>query len=93
MPNPKHGTVSNDIKKAVSDIKNGLVEVKNDKDGNLGSFIGRKSFSNENLIKNFKHLIDAIKKERPETLKGDLLKSIYVTSTMGVSYKVNSKGL
>ena len=93
MPNPKLGTVSNDIKKAVSDIKNGLVEVKNDKDGNLGSSIGRKSFSNENLIKNFKHLIDAIKKERPETLKGDLLKSIYVTSTMGVSYKVNSKGL
>ena len=93
MPNPKLGTVSNDIKNAVSDIKNGLVEVKNDKDGNLGSSIGRKSFSNENLIKNFKHLIDAIKKERPETLKGDLLKSIYVTSTMGVSYKVNSKGL
>ena len=47
----------------------------------------------QGLIKNFKHLIDAIKKERPETLKGDLLKSIYVTSTMGVSSKVNSKGL
>ena len=53
MPNPKLGTVSADIKKAVQDIKTGLVEVKNDKDGNVSSTIGRKSFTNENLINNF----------------------------------------
>jgi len=92
MPNPKLGTVSNDIKKSVQDIKTGLLEIKNDKDGNLGATIGRKSFSEENLIKNFNHFIDSIKKEKPENLKGEFIKNIFITSTMGISYKVNSKG-
>ena len=92
MPNPKLGTVSNDIKKSVQDIKTGLLEIKNDKDGNLGSTIGRKSFSEENLIKNFNHFIESIKKEKPENLKGEFIKNIFITSTMGISYKVNSKG-
>ena len=52
MPNPKLGTVSSDLKKSISDIKNGLVEIKNDKDGNLALSIGRKSFSNEKLLEN-----------------------------------------
>ena len=52
MPNPKLGTVTNDLTKAVNDIKNGLIEIRNDKDGNLASTIGRKSFSNEKLLEN-----------------------------------------
>tara|TARA_B100001564_G_C20474863_1_gene594325 strand:+ start:71 stop:757 length:687 start_codon:yes stop_codon:yes gene_type:complete len=91
MPNPKLGTVSNNIKKSVQDIKNGLVEIKNDKDGNLASTIGRKSFSNEKLIKNFIFFIDSIKKEKPDAMKGELIKNIYLTSSMGISYKLNTR--
>ena len=91
MPNPKLGTVTNDITKAVKDIKTGLVEIRNDKDGNLGSTIGRNSFSNEKLLENYKHFIDSIKKEKPDTIKGEFIKNIFITSTMGVSYKVRSK--
>ena len=91
MPNPKLGTVSNDITKAVNDIKTGLVEIRNDKDGNLGSTIGRKSFSNEKLTENFNFLIDSIKKEKPDTIKGEFIKNIFITSTMGISYKVGAK--
>ena len=91
MPNPKLGTVSNDISKSVTEIKNGLVEIKNDKDGNLGSTIGRKSFSIENLYENFNHLIDSVKKSKPESIKGEFIKNIFITSTMGISYKVGAK--
>ena len=91
MPNPKLGTVTNDITKAVKDIKTGLVEIRNDKDGNLGSTIGRKSFSSEKLLENYNHFIDSIKKEKPDTIKGEFIKNIFITSTMGVSYKVGSK--
>ena len=91
MPNPKLGTVTADIKKAVQDIKTGLVEIKNDKDGNLASTIGRKSFSNDKLINNFNFLIDSVKKERPDAMKGDLVKNIYLTSSMGISYRVGGK--
>ena len=88
MPNPKLGTVSADIKKAVKDIKTGLIEVKNDKDGNIASTIGRKSFSSDNLLKNFSFFVDSIKKEKPDAMKGELIKNIYITSSMGISYKV-----
>ena len=91
MPNPKLGTVTNDINKAVKDIKTGLVEIRNDKDGNLASTIGRKSFSNEKLLENYKHFIDSVKKEKPNTIKGEFIKNIFVTSTMGISYKVGAK--
>ena len=91
MPNPKLGTVSNDIAKAVIDIKTGLVEIRNDKDGNLGSTIGRKSFSSEKLLENYNHFIESVKKEKPDTIKGDFIKSIHLTSTMGISYKVGAK--
>jgi len=89
MPNPKLGTVASDINKAVQDIKNGLVEVKNDKDGNISSTIGRKSFTNENLINNFNFFVDSIKKEKPDAMKGELIRNIYITSSMGISYKVS----
>ena len=91
MPNPKLGTVANDITKAVKDIKTSLVEIRNDKDGNLGSTIGRKSFSTEKLLENYKHFIESIKKEKPETIKGEFIKGIFITSTMGISYKVGAK--
>jgi|TARA_B110000211_G_C14015725_1_gene525295 large subunit ribosomal protein L1 len=87
MPNPKLGTVATDIKKAVDDIKSGLVEVKNDKDGNIGSTIGRKSFTEEKLINNFNYFVDSIKKEKPDAMKGELIKNIFITSSMGISYK------
>lgn len=88
MPNPKLGTVTNEIIKAVKDIKSGQVEIKNDKDGNIGLSIGKKSFSNDNLIKNFNAVVDTINKEKPAGVKGNLVKSAFITSTMGVSYKI-----
>ena len=91
MPNPKLGTVTNDITKAVKDIKTGLVEIRNDKDGNLASTIGRKSFSSEKLLDNYNHFIESVKKEKPETIKGEFVKNAYITSTMGISYKVGAK--
>ena len=91
MPNPKLGTVSTDLTKAVKDIKTGLVEIRNDKDGNLGSTIGRKSFSTEKLIENYKHFLESVKKEKPETIKGEFIKGTFLTSTMGISYKLGAK--
>tara|TARA_Y100000591_G_scaffold319569_1_gene331765 strand:- start:485 stop:1174 length:690 start_codon:yes stop_codon:yes gene_type:complete len=89
MPNPKLGTVTDDVKKAVKDSKSGQVEIRNDKDGNIGVTLGKKSFSDENLIKNFNAIIDTLEKEKSNiTVKGDLIKSSFITSTMGVSYKL-----
>jgi len=89
MPNPKLGTVSEDIKKAVMDAKSGQAEIRNDKDGNIGLSIGKKSFSDENLIKNFDAILETLEKEKSNnTLKGDLIKSSFITSSMGVSYKI-----
>ena len=88
MPNPKLGTVTNEIIKAVKDIKSGQVEIKNDKDGNVGLSIGKKSFSDETLIKNFNAVVDTIIKEKPVGVKGNLVKNAFITSTMGVSYKL-----
>ena len=90
MPNPKLGTVSNEILKVVSEIKTGLVEVRNDKDGNLASTIGRKSLSSDKLLENYNHFIDNIRKEKPDTIKGEFIKNIFLTSTMGVAYKVRN---
>ncbi len=89
MPNPKLGSVTNDLAKAVSDAKSGQVEIRNDKDGNIGVTIGKKSFDDEKLVKNYNAIIDALEKEKANnTLKGDLVKQAFVTSSMGVSYKV-----
>jgi large subunit ribosomal protein L1 len=91
MPNPKLGTVATDITKAVKDIKTGLIEIRNDKDGNLAATIGRKSFTNEKLLENYNHFIETVKKEKPDTIKGEFIKNIFLTSTMGISYKVGAK--
>ena len=89
MPNPKLGTVTEKIGEAVKNAKAGQVELKNDKDGNIGLSIGKKSFSDEKLVKNFNAVISSLEKEKSNiTIKGDLIKSTYITSTMGVSYKI-----
>ena len=89
MPNPKLGTVTENLKTAISDAKSGQAEIRNDKDGNIGVSIGKKSFSDEKLIKNFNAVIDTLEKEKSNnTVKGDLIKSVFLTSTMGVSYKL-----
>ena len=89
MPNPKLGSVTNDVKKAISDSNSGQVEIRNDKEGNIGLSIGNKSFSDDKLIMNFNAVIDALEKEKSNnTIKGDLIKQAFITSTMGVSYKI-----
>ncbi len=89
MPNPKLGTVTENLKTAISDAKSGQAEIRNDKDGNIGVSIGKKSFSDEKLIKNFNAVIETLEKEKlNNTVKGDLIRTVFVTSTMGVSYKL-----
>ena len=89
MPNPKLGSVTEDLKTAILDAKSGQAEIRNDKDGNIGVSIGKKSFADDKLIKNFNAVLDTLEKEKSNnTLKGDLIKSAYITSTMGVSYKL-----
>ena len=89
MPNPKLGTVTNDIAKAVNEAKAGQVEIRNDKDGNIGLSIGKKSFEDNKLIKNYNAVIETLEKEKSNlTIKGDLIKQVFITSSMGVSYKI-----
>ena len=89
MPNPKLGSVTENLKTAVSDAKSGQVEIRNDKDGNIGVSIGKKSFKDDQLIKNYNAILETLEKEKSNnTLKGDLIKSTFLTSTMGISYKL-----
>ena len=88
MPNPKLGTVTNNILSIVKALKSGQIEIKSDKDGNVGASIGKKSFSDSKIKENFDSLIQSIYKEKPSGLKGDFILSAFLTSTMGVSYKL-----
>jgi len=88
MPNPKLGTVSNNIQSSVKAIKSGQIEIKNDEDGNLGVSIGKKSFTDSKIKENFESLINSILKEKPNGIKGDFILSAFLTSTMGVSYRL-----
>jgi large subunit ribosomal protein L1 len=89
MPNPKLGSVSENIKQAVKDAKSGQAEIRNDKDGNIGVSIGKKSFNDDQLLKNYNAVLDILEKEKSNnTIKGDLIKSTFLTSSMGVSYKL-----
>ena len=92
MPNPKLGTVTTDIEKTINEIKSGQVEIKNDKDGNVGFSFGKAKQSNEHLEKNFNAVFEVILKEKPNNIKGNFILSSYVTSTMGPSYKFKAKG-
>ena len=89
MPNPKAGTVTMDVTKAVNDIKAGKIEYRLDKANIVHVPVGKASFTEEALKENFKALMDAINKARPATVKGAYLKSITITSTMGPGVKVN----
>jgi large subunit ribosomal protein L1 len=91
MPNPKLGTVTADVAKAVTALKKGQIEIKNDKDGNLAASIGKKSFDDLKIIENFKVLMETIEKEKPTGIKGDFIISSFLTSSMGLSYKLKLK--
>tara|TARA_B100001996_G_C18605917_1_gene571782 strand:- start:478 stop:1167 length:690 start_codon:yes stop_codon:yes gene_type:complete len=88
MPNPKLGTVTNDIKSTVKAIKAGQIEIKNDKDGNVACSIGKKSFSDSKIKQNFDAFFETIKKEKPAGIKGDYIVSAFLTSSMGTSFKL-----
>ena len=89
MPNPKLGSVTDDLKTAITNAKSGQAEIRNDKDGNIGVSIGKKSFNDVQLVKNYNAIIDTLEKEKSNnTVKGDLIKSVFITSTMGVSYRL-----
>ena len=88
MPNPKLGTVTNNIQSTVKALKSGQIEIKNDKDGNVGASIGKKSFPDNKIKENFDSLMQTIYKEKPNGIKGDFVKSAFITSAMGVSYKL-----
>ena len=88
MPNPKLGTVTSDIKKAVKALKQGQIEIKNDKDGNIAASLGKKSFTDEKIMQNYKVFLETIQKEKPKGIKGDFVLSSFLTSTMGISYKL-----
>ena len=88
MPNPKLGTVTNDVKSAVKSLKSGQIEIKNDKDGNVAASIGKKSFSDTKIIQNFNSVIETLLKEKPSGIKGKFILSTFLTSTMGISYKL-----
>ncbi|WP_434335326.1 50S ribosomal protein L1 [Mycoplasma capricolum subsp. capricolum] len=88
MPNPKTGTVTMDVAKAVDDIKKGKVEYRADKEGNIHLIIGKVSFEAEKLEENFKAVIDEIRRVKPQTVKGDYIKNITLSTTMGPGIKV-----
>ena len=89
MPNPKLGTVTENIEEAVKSAKAGQVEIKNDKDGNIGVSLGKKSFTDDKILLNFKAVVETLEKEKGNnSFKGEMIKNIFITSTMGISYKL-----
>ena len=88
MPNPKFGTVTNDIKTTVQAIKKGQIEIKNDKDGNIAASIGKKSFPDTKIKENYDAFMNVLLKEKPSGIKGNFILSAYLTSTMGLSYRL-----
>lgn len=90
MPNPKAGTVTMDVTKAVHDIKAGKIEYRLDKTNIIHAVIGKASFTEEQLVDNFNAFMDAIIKARPSALKGQYLRSVTLSSTMGPGIKVNA---
>ena len=92
MPNPKSGTVTMDVEKAIAEVKAGKVEYRLDKTAIIHCPIGKKSFGQEKLLDNYNALMDAIVKAKPSTAKGQYIKSIALASTMGPGVKVVTKG-
>jgi len=90
MPNPKTGTVTNDVKKAVLDVKKGRAEYKTDTYGNVHTMVGKASFTEEQLNENINSIMNVIIKSKPSTVKGIYIKNISISSTMGPGIKVDS---
>ena len=88
MPNPKLGTVTNNIASIVKALKSGQIEIKNDKDGNLGASIGKKDFPESKIKDNYDAILETILKEKPSGIKGNFIISAFLTSTMGISYQL-----
>lgn len=93
MPNPKSGTVTNDVAKAVEEVKKGKIDFKVDKNGIVHSSIGKVSFTPEQMKENAREFINTLIKLKPATAKGTYIKSIYLSSTMSPGVKVDSKGI
>ena len=93
MPNPKLGTVTNDIAKAVSDAKSGQVKYKNDKTGIIHAGIGKLDFNEEDILENLKTLYSSIIKSKPDAVKGSFIKKVTIASTMGVGLNINQASL
>ena len=93
MPNPKLGTVTEDIISTVNKVKNKFTEVKNDKDGNIGISVGRKSFDQNKLSENIKIVFETLKKEKPNLFNSEMVKNIYLSSTMSPSLKISFKDI
>ena len=88
MPNPKLGTVTNNVSSILKSLKTGLIEVKSDKDGNVAASIGKKSFPDNKIKENFNSFLETLNKEKPAGIKGNFIISAFLTSTMGISYKL-----
>ncbi|MFA5088047.1 MAG: 50S ribosomal protein L1 [Candidatus Omnitrophota bacterium] len=88
MPSPKSGTVTNDVARAIKEVNAGKIEFKSDKQAGIHVGIGKRSFSQEQLLKNAKHLIDAISHVKPGSIKGSFIKSLYLSSTMGPGMRI-----
>ena len=89
MPNPKTGTVTPNVGKAVEDFKKGKVEIKNDKLGNVHLAIGKASFDTNQLLENLNEVIAVVERARPSSTKGDYIKSVHISSTMGPSLAID----
>ena len=89
MPNPKSGTVTDDVAKAVNDLKGGLVEYRTDRHGNLHLVIGKKSFDEGDLIENYATVMDEVVRAKPAAAKGRYLKSVTLSTTMGPGVRVD----
>ena len=91
MPNPKTGTVTMDLKKAIAEIKAGKVEYRVDKEGNVHVGIAKLSFEADKIVDNFKAIFEAIQKAKPSAAKGTYMKNVSITSTMGPGIKINTE--
>jgi large subunit ribosomal protein L1 len=89
MPNPKVGTVTLDVTRAINEIKAGKIEYRTDKAGNIHAPIGKVSFESEKLLQNFRTLVDTLLKVKPAAAKGQYMRSITLSTTMGPGVKVN----
>ena len=90
MPNPKTGTVTEDLSKTIKDIKGGQIQFRSEKNAIVQAGIGKLSFTEENLISNFKEFVNAVKKSKPDSIKGKFINKIYLSTSMGPSMRIEN---